>query len=213
MKNKIIFFFLGLSLILLFLFYSPILDRAGRYLAPEEIGEAEVVILEGSRSIDKDTLNIGLHLLPKVKATRLVIVHHENKNEFPSRRSKLDTLLSQEVAFLGSKRDQIQVLEVPSDHPITLTEANIVLTHLSKEGIKRVLLFCDGFHTRRSYWAYRQKGLALGIKIFPYPNFIKYQNHLWWGKKRGIHLFITESLKFLYYILKGYIPLKSLLDP
>ena len=214
MKNKIIFSFLGLSLILLFLFYSPILDKAGRFLAPEEIGEAEVVILVNSGWIEKDVLIIGLHLLPKVKANRLVIVHHKNRKESPSLRSKLDTLLlSRELDLLGLKEDQIHILEVPSDHPITLTEAEIVLTHLSKEGIQRAVLLCEGFHTRRSYWTYKHIGLTLGIKIFPHPYFIKNQKQLWWQQKRGIHLFITESLKFLYYILKGYIPLKSLLDP
>jgi hypothetical protein len=213
MKNKIFFSLLGLSLILLFLFYSPILERAGGFLAPEEIGEVEVVIREGSRAIDKDVLIVGLHLMAKVKATRLVIVSHENNSKFPFRRSKLEALLSQELAVLGYKDDQIQVLDVPSEHPITLTEANLVLSQLSKEGIKRVLLVCDGFHTRRSYWAYRQLGMALGIKIFPYPYFNKYQKQPWWEHKRGIRSFITESVKFLYYIFKGYIPLKSLLDP
>ena len=59
MKNKIIIFLLGVSFIFLFLFFSTILEKAGWFLAPEEIGEAEVVILGNSGLIEKDALIIG----------------------------------------------------------------------------------------------------------------------------------------------------------
>jgi hypothetical protein len=214
MKNKIIIFFIGIVLILLFLSYSAILEKARRFLAPEEMEEAEVVILEGSGSIGKDVLIIGLCLLPNVNATRLMVVHQKTHKEATFSLSPKDTvLLSQELEHLGLKNDQIQILEVPSDHPITLTGAEIVLSGLSKEGVKRAILLCEGFHTRRSYWVYREIGMPLGIKIFPYPYFIRYEKQTWWQKKQGIHFFISEALKFFYYILKGYIPMKSLLYP
>jgi uncharacterized SAM-binding protein YcdF (DUF218 family) len=204
MKGKIIFSLLGLSLILLLLFHSPLLGKAGRYLAPEKVEEAEAVVLGNSGSIEKEVLLTAFGLLKRVKATQLVIVQHQSRKESLPLRSKLAPLvLSREIESLGIKKDQFHILEVPSDHPITLTEAKIVLTHLSKEGVQKVVLISKGFHTRRSYWAYRQIGMSFGIKIFPYPYFIKFEKHTWWQHKRGIHHFITESLKFFYYVFKG----------
>jgi hypothetical protein len=40
---------------------------------------------------------------------------------------------------------------------------------------------------------------------------MKYMPENWWQKKRGVYMFIDELFKFVYYLLNGYIPIKSLL--
>jgi hypothetical protein len=77
--------------------------------------------------------------------------------------------------------------------------------------VKSAILLAEGFHTRRSFWTYKEVGLLKGIKIIPHPYFMKYMPENWWQKKRGIYVFIIELLKFVYYLLCGYIPIKSLL--
>jgi hypothetical protein len=215
MKKKIIFsfFLLGFVLICLLLSYPTILEEVGGFLAPEGIGKVDVVILEGTKFIEEDALIIGLRLLSPAKANRLVVVHKKSQKEstFPLS-VNYTLLLTQKLEYLGLKKDQFQVLGVPSNHPITLTEAQMVLSNLSKEGVHSAILLCEGFHTRRSYWTYKQVGLPLGIKIIPYPYFIKYRKQTWWHQSRGIYHFISEFPKLFYYIFQGYIPLKSLTE-
>ena len=202
---------LGVALILLGLFYQPILIGAGRYFAPESPGRADAVILEGTELIRDDAVKIGLKLLSTGKARRLVVVYQDSENErIFGRPENYSLYLTRELGELGLRKDQIIVLEVPIEHPITLTEARIVLSNLSKGGIKSAILVAEGFHTRRSLWTYRQVGLPLGIEIIPSPYFIKYNNKTWWQETDGIREFYEESLKFFYYLVRGYIPVKSL---
>jgi uncharacterized SAM-binding protein YcdF (DUF218 family) len=114
------------------------------------------------------------------------------------------------LGALGLGADQIQLIEVPVNHPVTLAEAQCVVSVLSGNGVKSAILLADGFHTRRSYWAYKKVGSSLGIEIIPCPYFAPYQNENWWKKDEGVRAFAIELAKFVYYVLRGYIPAKSL---
>jgi uncharacterized SAM-binding protein YcdF (DUF218 family) len=171
-----------------------------------------VVILEGTELIREDAVKIGMELLSSGEARRLVVVYQHSKNErIFGRPSNYGLYLTRELEKLGLRKGQIIVLEVPKEHPITLTEARIVLSDLSKRRIKSVVLVAEGFHTRRSLWTYRQVALPLGIEIIPSPYFTEYNNKSWWQKIEGLRDFTGESVKFFYYLVSGYIPLKSLL--
>jgi uncharacterized SAM-binding protein YcdF (DUF218 family) len=112
---------------------------------------------------------------------------------------------------LGLRADRIQLIEVPVDHPATLGEAQFVVSILSKSGVRSAILLADAFHTRRSYWAYKKVGSSLGIEIIPCPYFVSYRNENWWTNNEGVRAFARELAKFVYYVLRGYIPAKSLL--
>jgi hypothetical protein len=206
------YLFSGLTLVILLLSYKTILTEAGNFLAPEGVGNADVVIVENSESIRAKGVETGRDLLSSGRAKHLVIVYQNSENErIFDRPLNYNLLLTQKLESLGLRKEQIQVIEVPTEHPITLTEAQTVLSNLSKSGVKSAILLAEGFHTRRSYWAYKQVGLSLGIKIIPCPYFIKYQHENWWTKIKGVHEFAFESLKLFYYVLRGYVPVKSLL--
>jgi uncharacterized SAM-binding protein YcdF (DUF218 family) len=176
------------------------------------MGNADVLIVENSEVIRAKGVESGRDLLSSGRANRLVIVYQNSENErIFDRPLNYNLLLIQKLEPLGVKKEQIKVIEVPTEHPITLTEAQTVLSNLSKSGVKSAILLADGFHTRRSYWAYKQVGLSLGIKIIPCPYFMKYRLDNWWTKIKGVHEFVFESLKFMYYVLRGYVPVKSLL--
>ena len=184
---------------------------AGDFLAPTGVGNADVVILEGTKVIREKGVKAGMSLLASQRAQSLVIVYHDAENErifaWPT---NYNSFLSQKLEELGLKKERLRVIEVPDIHPITFTEAQIVLSHLSGQGVKSAILLSEGFHTRRSFWTYKQVGLPMGIKIIPYPYFIKYHNDDWWQKVDGAYAFMNEFLKFIYYLLCGYIPVKSL---
>ena len=211
--KKIVFSVILLGLVILVISsYQPILIGAGRFLAPTGMGKADVVILESTELIREDAVRIGLHLLNSGAADRLVMVYQYSENEkIFGRPLNYRGFLIQELEHLSLRKDQIAIFEVPKEHPITLREAGIVLSNLSKNGTKSAILLSKGFHTRRSLWAYRQVGIPLGIDVIPRPYFIEYQNENWWQLSLGIGEFVEESLKFFYYVLRGYIPVKSLL--
>ena len=213
-SNKIVFsiVLLVIALIFLFCFYQTILIGAGRYLTPEGMGKADVVVVEGTELIREEAVRIGLRLLSSERANRLVVVYQNSENEkIIGRPLNYNFFLIQELENLGLKKDQIQVLEVPKEHPITLLEAQIVLSNLSKSGVRSAILVTEGFHTRRSFWTYKKVGIPLNIKIIPYPYFINYRNETWWQQVSGVYKFVEEFLKFFYYLFRGYIPVKSLL--
>lgn len=200
----------GFVLVVLFL-HQTILTGAGKFLSPQGIGNADVVVVEGAEVIRDDAIRSGLKLLSSGNARCLVVVYQK-----PERRrifgwpSNYSLFLIRELEEMGLRKDQIIVLEVPEEHPVTLTEAQVVLSNLSKSGARRVILVAEGFHTRRSLWAYKEVGSSLGIEIIPYPYFARYQNENWWQQIDGTKDFFEESLKFFYYLLRGYIPIKSL---
>jgi hypothetical protein len=202
---------LGL-VILLISFHQPILIGAGRFLAPERTGKADVVILEGEELIREKAVKIGVELLYSGRANRMVLVLQEYSdgeqafalpNNYPA-------FLAKNLEGLGLKKNQYMIFGVPTHHPITLTEARIVLADLSTYGVKSAILVAEGFHTRRSFWAYKQVGLSFGIEIIPFPIFVKYRSDNWWQKAEGLRGFFSESIKFSYYLIRGYIPVKSL---
>ena len=211
--KKIIISVILLGLVILLISsYQPILIGAGRFLAPEGTGNADVVILEGEELIREKGVKIGIELISSGNAKCMVVVLQQNEeDEKIFALPDYSLLLAKNLQSLKLRKDQFLIIEVPTNHPITLTEARIVLADLSKHGVKSAILVAEGFHTRRSFWAYKQVGLSLGIEIIPFPYFTEYRSENWWQKAEGFRGFFSESIKFLYYLLRGYIPAKSLL--
>jgi hypothetical protein len=210
-RIAIFFALLGCAVILLFFFREPILKEGGRYLAPEVMGNADVVILVGDELIRWDGVEIGMGLLSTGRVKSLVVVvHQDSKRRPPVALPNYPLLLAKELENLKLKKDQFRVIVVPIDHPITLVEAKIALSNLSKTGVSSAILLAPGFHTRRSYWVYKQVGLPLGIRIIPRPYFITYQRENWWQQIQAVDDYLYEFCKFFYYLLRGYVPLKSL---
>jgi hypothetical protein len=204
--------------ICLYFFYQPVLLEAGKFLAPDGMAKAkegshayDVVILENGESVAEDPVKIGIKIISSGKANRLVVVYQNKQNKrILGRAANFDHFLIREMEGLGLRRDQIKVIAVPEDHPVTLTEARIVLSDLSKDGIGSAILLVEGFHTRRSYWVYKQVGAPLGIRVISHPYFLTFRKESWWQEANGVRDFVGEGGKLLYYIFRGYIPIKSL---
>ena len=192
--------------------YQAILTHAANYLAPEKLGKSDVVILEGAQLIKEKPVHDAMALLSSGMANRMVIVIQQDPtNERSFALSNYSHLITKDLEALGLHENQFQVIAVPANHPVTLTEAKIVLANLSKSNVRSAILMADGFHTRRSFWVYRQVGRPLGIEIISCPYFVKHPRKAWWRTVDGCYEFISESLKLFYYVIMGYIPVKSLL--
>ena len=211
-SKKLLFYVILLGLVILLISsYQPILIGAGRFLAPVGTGKADVVILEGEGLIREKAVKVGIEFLSSGNAKRMVVVlQQDGENGKIFALDNYCLLLVKNLQGLKIQEDQFMLIEVPTNHPITLTEARIVLGDLSKHGVKSAILAADGFHTRRSFWAYKQVGLSLGIEIIPFPIFVRYRIDNWWQTVRGTGHFVSEFLKFIYYLIRGYIPVRSL---
>jgi hypothetical protein len=203
--------FLVVSGGLLYFFHPAVLTAAGRYLAVEGAGEAGGGVLGGGEMIKEQAVEGGVGVIESGRARGLVVVYQNSDDERAFGKPADYTLfLTEKIGDLGLKRDQVKVLSVPQDHPITLNEARVVLSRLSADKIQSAILVTKDFHSRRSYWVYKNIGTPLKIDIIPHPYFSRLKVDGWWQEAKGVRGFFEESMKFLYYLLRGYIPLKSL---
>ena len=139
---------------------------------------AEVVILEGTATINNGAIKEGIDFLNNTRKGLLVVVVHFHKKESQlfAIQDEYPKMILEELMTLGLKEKQIKIISVPiNDHPITFTEAKFVITILAKEGIRDAVLLSEGFHTRRSLAVYRQEGKRFHISFKSHPFFIRYQ--------------------------------------
>jgi hypothetical protein len=192
---------------------ESILIQAGKYMAPEcdaVTDTAEVVILEGTEFIGRSLVTKGRDLLSAGKAKRLVVVLHRIA---PSHRpfalnDDYTALVRKELETLGLGESEFKIIVTPIRNPVTLTSAGGALEALSKDGVRSAILISPGFHMRRSFLAYRHLGTPLHITIYPYACFDSYQPDNWWKQDNGLRDFATELTKLIYYMIRGYIPLR-----
>ena len=171
------------------------------------------MILEGTQVVDKGAINTGVRLLSDGKAKKMVVVlHHPSKeNQVFVLEEKYTELMMNELQHLGLEKGKVQVISAPIDgHPITLTEAQFVVSKLSQKGVRSAILVSKGFHARRSFGVYNQEGTKVGLHVFPCPYFIEYESNGWWRTVEGISDFVGEAFKITYYLLHGYVSIKSL---
>jgi hypothetical protein len=81
--------------------------------------------------------------------------------------------------------------------------------------------------TRKAYYALIPLGLALVLLLLCYETVlteagrfltpegrgeggVSYRNEDWWRNDEGVNAFASELTKFVYYVLRGYIPVKSI---
>lgn len=203
---------IGLSMLvaimLLYSFSEALLIRAGKFMAPQGIGTADVAIVEGAEGAETGAVNIAVNLLSSGRVSCMVVVLHrlsESKKQF-ALDEDYSSLVHKRLKASGLAEKQFMVVVTPDHHPITLTEATIVLKTLSKEGVRTAFLLSNGFHTRRSFLAYRYVGRPLGIDIIPLAYFNDFQLDTWWRHDEGLREFLSELFKLAYYEIRGYIP-------
>jgi hypothetical protein len=190
--------------VLIFSYREGLLNAVGRLMAPNENGKADLLILEGGDSIDENMLAQAASSVMHGKCAHLMAIVHKNDRRYngDDRRVISNSYLKR----LGLKEDQFSVMETPSRHPITLTEARMVLEEASRRGARRAIIETDGFHERRSYVIYKAVGKYYNISVIPETYFIAYQPDNWWKVGSGVKELFVEVIKLTYYYGMRYIP-------
>jgi hypothetical protein len=196
--------------VLLFLFRAAILTNAGKFMAPQIDSVADVAILEGTEFISRGVVMNGVKLLSSGKVKKLILVLNRISawgrpfglnDDYPD-------LVRKQLEALGVEKRDFQVIVVRVHEPVTLTAAKGAMEIVAKEGAKSAVLLSPGFHARRSYLVYQHVGGPFHIRIMPSACFDAYELERWWSQDGGMRDFGQEFLKLIYYMAKGYIPLK-----
>jgi hypothetical protein len=58
--------------------------------------------------------------------------------------------------------------------------------------------------------SYQYASRPYGIRVDPVTCFDEYDADLWWDQPLAVRDFAQESLKLVYYLVRGHIPLTSL---
>jgi len=195
--------------------HESILLDAGRFMAPVDDrmeGAADIVVLEGVDQIKRDLVAKAAGMVSSGKARRMAIVL-TRKAPGDTLSADLEDPLSvvrKALDGLGQDETLCKIVWTPFHHPATLTSAKAAIEVLAGERVKSVILVSPGFHTRRSYLVYQSLGEPLQILIYPHASFDGHNHGLdkWWTQWHGVHDFIEQSIKLVYYMVRGYIPLK-----
>lgn len=196
-------------------FHEKILLDAGRFMAPVEDqmdGAADVVVLEGTEHIQRESVALAAGMVSSGKARRLIVILTRNAvGDTPSADPE-DPLLIVHKALGDLEQDEslCKIIRPPFQHPATLTSAKAAMGVLASEGVRSVILVSPGFHTRRSYLVYQSLGEPLQIRIYPHASFDGHNHGLdkWWTLWPGVRDIVEQCIKLSYYMVRGYIPLK-----
>lgn len=170
----------------------------------------DVVILEGAEFIGRSVVSKGVEMLSSGKARRMVIVLHRiapNHRPFAVN-EEYPASVRKELQSFGLKDSQFTIIVTPIRHPVTLTSARGALKVLSGQGVRSAALVSPGFHMRRSLLVYQHLSAPLNITIYPVACFNAYALNNWWSHDNGARDFLSELQKLVFYMAKGYIPLK-----
>lgn len=189
---------------------EALLVKAGHFMAPTGNYTADIAILEGADYISTGFIKTGMDLLSAGKVKKIIVVIHRIA---PAHRpfginGNYPDAVSRQLREAGLKEEQFKIIVSPIRNPVTLKEAQFVMTDLAGDPIKDAILIAPSFHTRRSYLCYSYIGEPLRVKIYPLAAFTEYQKDKWWDDEKGWRNFGIESLKLLYYLAAGHIPLK-----
>ncbi|MFO7569156.1 MAG: hypothetical protein R6W75_05105 [Smithellaceae bacterium] len=193
-----------------YIFRETLLTGAGHFMAPTGDYTADVVILEGSDYIRTGFVHLGIDLIASGKVQKMIVVVHRiapAHRPFGIRGDYPD-VVGRKLKEMGLRDDQFKIIVTPIRQPVTLQEARTVLGDLAKDNIGSAILIAPSFHTRRSYLAYAYVGGPLKIEIYPRASFTESQREKWWTDPGARRDMAAETIKLLYYLAAGHIPLK-----
>jgi hypothetical protein len=213
MKKKILI--AAILLLVLFclggyLFRERLMEKAGRFLAPQSESSADMAILEGTEYIPAAFIKTGMELLAKGRTKKIIVVLHRMPpiGQAFGFDGDYSEVIRHKLREGGLKEEQCKIIMTPSRSPITLNEAQVVVKAIAENKMHSAILFASSFHTRRSYLAYQYVAKPYNIVIYPSALFTEFEQKRWWTDDAGWREFASESGKLFYYLIRGHIPLR-----
>lgn len=96
----------------------------------------------------------------------------------------------------------IPILDSMSTHD----DATLSLAECQKRDYKSLIVVTEPFHTKRAFYTFKKVYKNSGIKVIIYPvQNSWYTRNNWWSSEQALMATNEEYIKFVYYLLKGYI--------
>lgn len=100
------------------------------------------------------------------------------------------------------KRKIITILNSRSTHD----DATLSKTVCDKHNFKSLIVISEPYHTKRAFYTFKKVYKNSGVKIMIYPaQHSWYKKNIWWQSEEGLMATNGEYVKFIYYLLKGFI--------
>jgi uncharacterized SAM-binding protein YcdF (DUF218 family) len=210
-KRKILYAgaVLGLTLVLVFVFYQPVLVSIGKWIVIDETPvKADAVVV----------LNTGLEIYPRIIHAAdiykqgfadLVVINGNRKTEalrklemkgFKPGCMWYDDMVSI-LRLLGVPREKVMVISAENAYD-TVSEALAVGDRIINAGFKRVIIATSKFHTRRAGYIWKNLfGGRLEIRTVA-AGTDPYAPGRWWKSRRQVRWVLAEYGAWVYYFWK-----------
>jgi uncharacterized SAM-binding protein YcdF (DUF218 family) len=193
------------ALLLLFLqfglFYRFWLSQIGAVLiAQDRLSPADAILVLGGGRPERVVQ--GVELYRQKYADRMIFTGEYDR-----------TLVNQNLHWASEAQKLAARLGVPKEKTILIFNSRS--THddatLSREvcrtnGFRSLIVVSEPYHTRRARFTFHKVYKDTGIKIMIYPvQDSWYRADTWWHSESGLLDTNSEYVKFVYYLLKGYL--------
>ena len=195
------FFILALLSLALYLFRAPLgRAAANAWIVNDPLEKSDLIVVLGGGPETRPFE--AARLYKKGLAPRILVM---DAKPFPAQELgliELDAVVARKVLLK---------MEVPESNIVTCAEmvestrdeCDAVRHWAATNGIKRIIIATDLFHTRRVRWIFRKELAPAGIEVaVDATPVLNYTATNWWQHEDGLIAFQNEVLKYAYYRIK-----------
>jgi uncharacterized SAM-binding protein YcdF (DUF218 family) len=203
MRGCLAFVFMVLCLLLLaaFLFGAPMARSAAKaWIINDPLQKADLIVVPGGGLESRPFAAATLY--QKGFAPKILLMSPVSTPTDELGLTRPEAEISRQV-LLRMHVPNYAILTAARQVSTTHDEAVTVGEWASTNGVKRVIIPTDLFHTRRLRWIFNKelkpRGIEVCVEAVPRP---RYTADDWWQHEEGLIEFQNELIKSLYYHLK-----------
>jgi len=196
---KIIGLFL-LFILIIISFRRPLMRCVGNYLIDEDqLSKADAIFLLSGNPGDR--AKEAAKLFNSGFAPQIICTGESVPSLFEVINVKIDEATLSEIALKKEKVDSnnIKILHIGTS---TREESHAILSYCKQNGIRKIIVVSDKFHTNRINYAFRSIFEKGGIEIIlrGAPSSV-YKEDKWWAEEAGLLMVNNEYVKLFYYYI------------
>lgn len=202
MKKLLIYIGVFIAVILLlFLFKTPIMRSAGKYLICEdELSKSDAIFVLSGGTYDRGLQALKLYndsLSRKIVCTGANVPNDFECMGLNYKESVITTVF---LIRSGVKKSDLKILPFGTS---TKEEVDLIVAYCKKHNLNKVIIVSNKFHTRRIYRSVRKAFVDNNIQVIingaPASN---YKEETWWKFETGLITVNNEYIKLMYYFFK-----------
>jgi uncharacterized SAM-binding protein YcdF (DUF218 family) len=193
----------GIFLLFILLIVSlrrPLMRSVGNYLIDEDqLRKADAIfVLSGNPG---DRAKEAAKLFTSGFAPMIICTGESVPTLFEVINVKMDEATLSEIALKKEKVDSNKI-EVIHEGTSTREESHVILRYCKQNGLKKIIVVSDKFHTNRINYAFRsifeKGGIEVILRGAPSSG---YKEDNWWAEEAGLLMVNNEYVKLFYYYI------------